>query len=153
MANTYKRILLHLVFAVKNREAVLDKSWRPKLFEYIHGIVNQRGHFCYAVNGYYDHLHIVFDYKAHELIQDLVREIKKSSSAFIKENSFVKGKFEWQSGYGIFSHGYNNKDTVIKYILNQEQHHSKDSGRKEYKGFLGKNEIEFKDEYVFTFFE
>lgn len=153
MANTYKRILLHIVFAVKRREALLQKEWRGRLFEYIAGIINERKHYSYAVNGHFDHIHIFFDYKGHELIEDLVREIKKSSNTFINNENLSPKKFEWQSGYGVFSHGYSDRDTVIKYVMNQENHHKKKTFREEYFDFLKKNEIEFKDEYVFEFFD
>jgi putative transposase len=153
MADTYRKVYLHIVFAVKYRQALLDKSWRGNLFAYIAGILNQRGHFSLAVNGYSDHIHLFFHYSCNELIADLVREIKKASNQYIKENKLSPFKFEWQNGYGVFSNGYREKDTVIKYILNQEEHHGKQSFRKEYLALLKKYEIEYKDEYVFEFFE
>lgn len=132
MANNYKRILLHIVFAVKNRDALLHKSWRDRVFKYVAGIVNERKHFSYAVNGYHDHIHIFLDYKGHELIEELVREIKKASNNFIKNEKLSQKKFEWQSGYGVFSHGFSDRDIVIKYIMNQENHHKKITFRDEY---------------------
>ena len=153
MANTYKKLYLQIVFAVKNRNAVLHKSWRSSLFQYIFGVVNQRGHYCYAVNGYSDHIHIFFDYKGHELISDLVREIKKISNAYINKKGLTPHKFEWQSGYGIFSHGSREKDVIINYIKNQEKHHMQKSFKKEYIQLLKSYEIEFQNEYVFEFYD
>jgi len=138
MANSYRKVNLQIVFAVKNRQALLHKSWRPELFKYIAGIINQKNHYSLAVNGVEDHLHIFLDYNCRELIEDLVREIKKSSNTYINDKKLCKYKFEWQSGYGVFSHGYREKDTVIKYIKNQEEHHKKKS---------------FREEYVFDFFD
>lgn len=136
MANTYKSIYLQIVFAVKNREALLDKSWRSELFRYITGIVNNRGHFSLAVNGVQDHVHIFLDFNGQELIQELVREIKKSSSHYIKKKKLTLFHFEWQSGYGVFSHGYREKDIIIKYILNQEDLHRIKTFKEEYLSFL-----------------
>jgi REP element-mobilizing transposase RayT len=153
MANTYRKVYLHIVFAVKNRKALLDKSWRNELFAYMAGSLNKREHYSLAVNGFTDHVHLFFDYNCNELISDLVREIKKSSNDFIKEKGVCKEKFEWQSGYGVFSNGYREKDTIIKYILNQEKHHSKRKFQEEYLSLLENHEIEFKNEYVFEFFE
>ena len=153
MPNSYRKILLHIVFAVKNRDALLHKSWRGKVFEYIAGTIKQRGHFSLAVNGVENHIHILVDYKGHELIEDLVREIKKASTKFIKENKLSKYAFNWQSGYAAFSVGYSQLDTVIKYILRQEQHHRKNSFRNEYLFLLNKYEIEYKDQYLFDFLD
>ena len=77
---------LHVVFAVKNRTALLEKSWRYRLFAYVSKTLSQRGHYALAVNGHLDHIHLFFDYNCKELIADLVREIKKSSNKFVKEN-------------------------------------------------------------------
>ena len=153
MANTYRKLHLQIVFAVKNRKALLDKSWRPELFKYISGIINQRNHYSLAVNGVEDHLHIFLDYNGRELIEDLVREIKKSSNAYIRDNNLCPYKFEWQSGYGVFSHGYREKGIIIDYIKNQEEHHRKQTFRKEYMAFLKSFEIDYKEEYVFDFLE
>ena len=106
-----------------------------------------------AVNGTADHVHIFFDYKGHELIADLIRELKRGASNFIKDKKLCPYKFEWQSGYGVFSHSYKEKDRVIKYVLNQEEHHKTRSFREEYFLFLKENEVEFNEEYVFDFID
>jgi REP element-mobilizing transposase RayT len=151
MANTYKSIYLQIIFAVKNRDALLSPNWRADIFKYIAGILNQRGHYSLAVNGHMDHIHIFFDYNTKELISDLVREIKKSTSNYIKKNRLSPYHFEWQSGYGVFSHGYREKDIIIKYVMNQEEHHRTRSFKEEYLSFLKSYEIDFKDEYLFDF--
>lgn len=153
MANTYRKIYLQIVFAVKNREALLDKAWRQNVFKYIAGIINTRKHYSLAVNGTKDHIHIFLDYKPYELIEDLVREIKKASTAYIRNEKLCPFKFEWQSGYGVFSHGHREKDIIIKYVMNQEAHHQKKSFQKEYMTLLSSNDIDFKEEYVFDFLE
>ncbi len=106
MANTYSSINLQIVFSVKNRPALLEKQWRGEIFPYMSGIINERGIYSLAVNGVSDHVHLFFDYKGKELISDLIREVKKSSNSYIKEKGWIKSKFKWQSGYGVFSHGY-----------------------------------------------
>ncbi|MCP9756142.1 IS200/IS605 family transposase [Lacihabitans sp. CCS-44] len=153
MADTYRKVYLHVVFAVKNRKALLDKSWRNELFAYMAATLNKRGHFSLAVNGYHDHVHLFFDYNCKELISDLVREIKKSSNEFVTAGRFCSTKFEWQNGYGVFSNGHREKDTIIKYIVNQEKHHSKRSFKEEYLSLLASYNVEYKNEYVFEFFD
>lgn len=153
MADSYKKVYLHIVFSVKHRQALLEKTWRHVLFAYISGILNKRGHYSLAVNGYNDHIHLFFDYSCAELIPDLVREIKKSSNQYISDNKFTNHKFEWQNGYAVFSNGFREKDDVIKYILNQEEHHSKRTFKDEYISLLNSYKVEFKNEYIFDFFD
>lgn len=153
MANTYKKVYLHVVFAVKNRKALLHKDWRHRLFIYISKSLRERGHFPLAVNGHVDHVHLFFDYSCNELISDLVREVKKSSHQFIVDNNMTSFKFDWQSGYGVFSNSSSEKDRIIKYIINQDEHHGSRSFKDEYLSMLERYEIQYKDEYVFKFFE
>ena len=113
MANTYTKIYIQAVFAVKNRQALLKKEHRPEIFKYMAGIINNRGHKALAVNGYDDHVHLLFNFKPKEELSLLVQEIKKASNAFIKEKRMTLFKFQWQSGYGAFSHGYRELNKVI----------------------------------------
>ncbi len=100
-----------------------------------------------------DHVHIFIGYNVNQLITNLVEEIKTSSNAWIKINNLSKVKFEWQRGYGVFTHSHSQMNTVIQYIKSQEIHHQKRTFREEYLELLQKNEIEFNDEYVFIFFD
>ena len=65
----------------------------------------------------------------------------------------VRGKFSWQEGYGAFSYGHSQLDTIIRYIQNQEQHHRRRSFKDEYLAWLKKFEIPFEEIYVFQFIE
>ena len=153
MANPYKKVYLHIVFAVKHRHALLGKDWRDKVFAYIAGILNKRGHYSLAVNGYNDHVHIFFDYSCKELISDLVREIKKASNQYIVENIFTKNKFEWQNGYAVFSVGYRDKEIILNYIVNQEAHPTSRTFKEEYISLMTKYEVDYEEEYIFEFFD
>ena len=82
-------------------------------------------------------------------LSDLVRDIKNNSTNFINRRHFVQNKFNWQNGYGAFSYGHSQIDSVYRYILNQKEHHRKRSFREEYLEFLKKFEIEFNEEYLF----
>jgi putative transposase len=86
-------------------------------------------------------------------LSDLVREVKKSSNDYIKEMAFTKFKFQWQEGYGAFSYSHSNLDNVIAYVMNQKEHHKKQTFRAEYLEFLRKFEVEFKDEYLFEWYD
>lgn len=153
MANTYTQCYFQLVFAVKNRDALIKKSLKNELEMYISGIVQNHKHKLLAINAMPDHIHIFIGYHISQIIPDLVEEIKTSSNTWIKKGNLSKFKFEWQKGYGAFTYSHSQIDAVVKYIMNQESHHQKKSFREEYLEMLRKNEIEFKDEYVFEFFD
>ena len=153
MADTYTQCYVHLVFAVKNRDALIKKEWKNELEKYITGIIRNHKHKLLSVNAMPDHIHIFIGYNVNQLIPNLVEEIKTSTNAWIKNSNLSIFKFEWQRGYGAFTHSHSQINTVIQYILNQEIHHQKRTFREEYLEILQKNEVEFKDEYVFIFFD
>lgn len=151
--STYSQIYIQIVFAVKNRQALIANSWQEELYKYVTGIVQNKGHKMLAINGMPDHIHILIGMKPSCCLSDLVREIKKSSNSFVKEKEFSKYKFEWQEGFGAFSYSHSSLDNVIGYIKNQKEHHKKRSFKEEYIDFLEKFQIEFKDEYLFEWIE
>lgn len=104
MANTYTQIHLQFVFAVKHRDAAIDKSWKENLYRYITGIVQTNNHKLLAINGMPDHIHLFVGMRPTQSVSDLLQDIKGSSSKWINDNKLVKGKFEWQEGYGAFSY-------------------------------------------------
>jgi len=153
MANTYSKIYLQIVFAVKFREALIQKEWKGRLHAYITGIVKGDGHKMLAINSMPDHIHLFIGYKPTHLIPDLVEEIKTSSNGFVKANKFSKSQFAWQKGYGAFSYSRSQIPDVARYIENQELHHAKKTFREEYIDMLRKFEVEYDEKYLFDFFE
>ncbi len=149
MANTYTQIHIQFVFAVRFREAVIHSSWKDELYRYMTGIVQNNKHKLIAINGIPDHIHILIGMRPTQSISDLMQDIKGSSSKWINQKGFIKGKFEWQEGYGAFSYGKSQVKDVIAYIENQEQHHSKKTFRDEYMDFLKKFDIEYDEQYIF----
>jgi putative transposase len=152
MANTYTQCYFHLVFAVKNRDALIRKNWKDEFEMYITGIAQNHRHKMLAIGAMPDHIRILLGYNVNQLIPDLVEEIKTSSNSLIKGKRLSKFKFEWQKGYGAFTHSHSQIDPVAKYILSQEEHHKNRSFKEEYFEILKKNDVEFKEEYVFEFF-
>jgi putative transposase len=152
-AGTFSQIYLQLVFAVKGRQSLISQKWEDELFKYITGIVQNKGQKLMAINGMPDHIHLLIGMKPSCRLSDLVREIKKSSNAWINEQGFIKGKFEWQEGYGAFSYSKSAIDQVAKYVMNQKEHHKKRSFREEYVDFLRKYELPFDERYLFDWLE
>lgn len=149
MANTYTQIHIQFVFAVKFRDAVIHSSWKDELYRYMTGIVQNNKHKLIAINGMPDHIHILIGMRPTQSISDLMQDIKGSSSKWINQKGFIKGKFEWQEGYGAFSYGKSQIKDVIAYIENQEQHHSRKTFRDEYMDFLKKFDVEYDEQYIF----
>jgi len=149
MANTYSQIYIHGVFAVQGRQNLISKKWEKELYKYITGIVTNEGQKLIAINGMPDHLHILLGIKPNQKISDLIRDIKANSSRFINNKNWISGKFEWQKGFGAFSCGQSQLNSVISYIQNQENHHKKLSFREEYLKFLKSYNIEYKSDYLF----
>lgn len=153
MAGTYSKVYIQLVFAVKGRQNLLLKGWRTELFKYISGIITNKGQKSIIVNGVEDHVHILIGLKPAMAIADLARDIKNNSSKFINDKRFIKGKFQWQEGYGVFSYSEEQIDRVYKYIENQEEHHRKASFKEEYKDFLTQFNIDHEDKYLFDWLD
>jgi len=153
MANTYTKIYIQAVFSPQNRRCLIQKSWEDELYKYITGIVQNNGHKMLAINGMPDHIHLFFGMKPNQALSDLIREIKSNSSKWINEKGFMREKFSWQAGFGAFSYGHSQLNDVISYIMKQKEHHKKGSFKDEYLLFLRKFDVEFKNEYVFNFFD
>ena len=151
--STYSQIYIQIIFAVKSRDSLINPSWEEELYKYISGIIKNKEQKMLAINGMPDHIHFFIGMKPFCCLSDLVREVKKSSSDFIKEKKLSKYKFQWQEGYGAFSYSHSNLDNVIRYIENQKNHHKKQTFKDEYIEFLTKFEIEFKNEYLFEWID
>ena len=153
MPDTYTQLNIHVVFVVKKRESVLLPHFKPRLCEYLSGSLRNLKHFPLAVNGHYDHLHLFFEMHPAQALSDVVRDLKSGSSKWINDKKLLPGNFSWQDGYGGFSYSRSQRDDVIKYVMNQDKHHGKVTFRDEYLTMLKSFEIEFKEQYLFEFFE
>lgn len=153
MANTYTQLHIQLVFALKGRDNLIPQKHKEELHKYITGIVQSRGNKMLAINAMPDHIHIFLGLNPANSISDLVRDIKTNSSTFITQQKLTQHKFNWQEGYGAFSYAHSQVDAVIQYVLNQEQHHKKQTFKEEYLQFLNKFEIEYDEKYLFDWIE
>ena len=149
MSDTFSQIYIHLVFAVRNRKALILPSWEEELFKYISGIVRNKGEKMLTINGISNHIHLLIGMKPTCCLSDLVREIKKSSTNFIMEKKFTPYNFHWQEGFGAFSYSHSQIDMIFRYIEKQKEHHKKMSFKEEYLEFLNSFDVDFKEEYLF----
>jgi len=153
MPNTYSQIYIQIVFAVKGKQNLIQNDHREELHKYITGIVQNRGQKMLAIFCMPDHTHIFIGLQPSIAISDLVRDIKAGSSKFINDNKWMRGKFNWQEGFGAFSYSRSHIDKVVHYILNQQEHHRKKSFREEYIEFLTKYAVDYNEKYLFEWIE
>jgi REP element-mobilizing transposase RayT len=153
MAGTFSQIYIQVVFAVKNRNALISSEWEEELYKYITGIVQNKGQKMLVIKGDRNHIHFLIGMKPTCCLSDLIREVKKSSNKFINEKRFIGYNFQWQDGFGAFSYSHSALDRVIQYIENQKEHHERKTFKEEYLGNLKKIEIEFKEEYLFEWID
>jgi len=153
MANTFSQIYLQFVFAVQNRQCLIAKANKEELHKYITSLAQARKAKMLAVHCMPDHIHLFVGFKPSVLISDFVKQIKVESNEFINDKKWIKGRFNWQEGYGVFSYGHSQIDRVCKYIFNQEAHHKKKTFKQEYLEFLEKFAISFEKEYLFDWID
>lgn len=153
MANTYSKIFIQLIFAVRNRDALILPEFEEELYKYISGIIRNQDQKLLAINGTNDHVHIFIGLEPKCRISDLVRDVKSDTSEMINKKKLSKFRFNWQEGYGAFSYAESQKQDVINYVMNQKEHHRKKSFREEYLNLLKKFEVDYNPKYVFDFFE
>ncbi len=147
--STFTQLLYHIVFSTKNREKVLNKENREKLFRYIWGVLKNNNCVLYRINGVEDHLHIITHIHPTITVSSLINDIKVSSSKWIKEENLFNNFSLWQVGYGAFTYSIKEKAVLINYVKNQESHHKTISFRDEYIELLKHHEIEFDEKYLF----
>ncbi|HEX8022850.1 IS200/IS605 family transposase [Mucilaginibacter sp.] len=149
MGNTYTQLYIHFVFAVKYRASLIDEAWGERLRQYITSIVQKQEHKVIAINNMPDHLHLFVGLNPNQAISDLIRVVKSDSSEWINREGLTHNKFQWQQGYGAFSHSRSQVAKVVHYIESQQEHHKKKTFLDEYQHILKDFNIEFDERYIF----
>lgn len=153
MANTYTQLYVQIVFTVKNRENLISSKLRNELEKIMCTIVSDNHSKSLAVYCNPDHTHILIGLHPSISVSNIAEAIKAGSSGWINREKRVIGKFSWQSGYGAFTYSKSQIDDVVKYILNQPEHHKRKTFREEYLEFLKKFDVPFDDKYLFEWFD
>ena len=149
MPQSLTNVLVHLIFSTKDRQPFLsDPALQAELHNYLGGVVNHHGGKSIVVGGVSDHVHLLLVLPKTISVADLVRELKRSSSLWIKQRDTKLKDFAWQGGYGAFSIGQSEVEVVRDYIAKQEQHHRKRTFQDEFRVFLNKYGIPYDEKYV-----
>jgi REP element-mobilizing transposase RayT len=147
MASTYLSLHYHIVFGTKNRMPFIAEEWRPRLHDYLGGIIRRLGGVSERIGGIEDHVHLLLSLKATHSLAELMRELKKSSSVWVHD-ALGEKQFAWQEGYAAFTVSASALDAVRKYIANQEQHHRMKSFREELLEMLEKAGVDYNPDYL-----
>lgn len=146
--SAYRQIFYQLVFGTKYRQPVIVKKYDNELYKFISGIIKNNHCHLYRINGIEDHIHIMSDLHPSISLSDYIKEIKVTSSIWMK-NSGKFTMFEgWQTGYGAFTYSIREKNMIINYIKKQKTHHQSETFYDEYKRLLIENGIEFDEKYL-----
>jgi REP element-mobilizing transposase RayT len=149
MPQSLAKILLHTVFSTKDRRPFLrDKPLREELHRYLGGILANHDCQPIIIGGVEDHVHILSMLSRTCQAAEMVKEVKRGSTLWLKAKRPDLHDFAWQNGYGIFSIGFSQVGTVRAYIAGQEEHHRKFSFQDELRKLLRRYEIEFNELYV-----
>ena len=148
MAHTFTCLFTHLIFSTKNRNGLLRPEIRPRLFDYMGGMIRKMNGKSALINGVEDHLHILAILPTTMALSDFMRDLKGDLSVWAKE-AFDIRDFAWQTGYAAFSVSKSGVEAVRAYIAGQEEHHRRITFQEEYLEFLKRHEIEYDERFVF----
>ena len=147
MAHT--QILYQLVFATKNRLKVLGASNRSELYKYMQAVMDRRKCYCFAIGGVEEHVHLVFTLHPSVALADLVKDLKVSTSLYIKKQNLFPSFTSWAVKYGAFTYDIEAKDNLVRYVLNQVEHHKSTTFEEEYLEFMKEFNVEYDERFVF----
>lgn len=147
MPSTYLSLHYHLVFGTKHRMPVIDSTWQSRLHEYLGGTIRGLGAFPEEIGGVADHVHVLAGLKATHCLADVLRELKKASSMWVHEELRIS-HFAWQEGYAAFTVSATARESVRRYIVNQEQHHRQRTFREEVVEMLEKAGVAYDPKYL-----
>jgi len=152
MANTYTQLYIQFVFSVRGRKNLIKEHFRDELEKVMSGIITNQKCKTYAIYCNPDHTHIFVGMHPTMSPSKLMEQVKSGSSKWLNQKQYISGKFSWQNGFGAFTYSKSHIDKVVKYILNQPEHHKKQSFKEEYLLLLQKFEIQYDSKYLFEWY-
>jgi REP element-mobilizing transposase RayT len=147
--NSYRQILYHIVFCTYCRRDVLPVEHHTELYQYIHGIIKNRGCVLYRINGTENHIHILSDLHPTVCLSDYIKEIKTASNRWMKDTGDFPYFQHWAEGSCALTYSLRDKQMLINYIKKQKEHHRIEAFEEEYKRLLIENGIKWDERYIF----
>ena len=149
MANTYTQLLYHVVFSTKDRKPAIKTGRRRDLFAYLWGIHENLKCHVYRIGGVDDHIHVLTSIPKTLTLSKYVEQIKTGTTNWVRRESVYPNWPGWQDGYGGFTESWKEKDRLIEYIKNQEEHHRTVTFEEEYLRLLEEAGVDFDERYLF----
>ncbi|MEZ5014733.1 MAG: transposase [Chitinophagales bacterium] len=149
MPNTYTQLYVHAVIVISHRNNIISPEWEIDLYKYMSGIITNKRNKSILVNGYKNHVHLLYGQNPGVCISDTLRDVKNNSTNFLNKNFFIGKGFSWQEGFGAFSCSRRDLERVYAYIERQREHHEKKTFREEYLELLKEYHIAYNERYVF----
>ncbi|MEA2206174.1 MAG: REP-associated tyrosine transposase [Blastocatellia bacterium] len=146
MGSTFFSLHYHIIFSTKERRPLIRREWQPRLHSYLGGIIRGMNGVAQSVGGVSDHVHLLVSLGTTHRISDVLRDLKKDSTNWVKEN--FDNAFRWQEGYAAFTVSPSGTNSVRRYIENQEEHHRKKSFVDELKELLEKAGIAYDEKFL-----
>jgi REP-associated tyrosine transposase len=150
MGHTYTSLHYHIVFSTKDRSKLIFSEIKEPLLAYVAKTINNEFGFTRKANCTEDHIHICADLKSRFALSDIMRKLKANSSHWVNSNFQLQCKFAWQEGYGAFSVSKSSIKDVLKYVVNQEEHHKTMTFKEEFIKLLEKHEVEYEKKYIWV---
>jgi putative transposase len=145
--SSYRQVLYHIIFRTKDGKNTLNQANAKELYAYIAGILKTKKCHLYRINGVENHIHMLCDLNPNLALSDFMRDVKASSSLWLKQCNHFPRFSGWAGGYGAFTKSYRDKDMIINYIKNQQEHHRKVTFEDEYRRILQEGGVEIDERY------
>ena len=145
--SSYRQILYHIIFRTKNSQKTLSIDHSDELYAYIAGFIKKKGCFPYQINGIENHIHILSDLHPSIALADFMRDLKASSSIWLKGSHKFSDFVSWADGYAALTYAWKDKEMIINYIKNQKEHHKHETFEEELRKILEEFEIEINDKF------
>jgi putative transposase len=145
--SSYRQIIYQIIFRTKQSHKTLKLEDNERLFKYIWGTIKNKNCHLYRVNGMEEHIHILTDLHPGIALADFIRDIKTASSIWLKDSYYFPNFVGWADGYAALTYSYWDKDKLINYIKNQQEHHSTETFEDEYRRLLEEHNIKIDERY------
>jgi len=150
MAQTLVCLRVHVVFSTKDRRPMITPEVEPELYAYLAGTAKNLDSSCLAAGGTSNHVHLLISQSKNIALSQLMEEIKKSSSKWIKTKAPSLRSFGWQDGYGAFTIGRSQVEALERYIAAQKERHKKQSFEEELVRLLNKYGVQYDERYIWS---
>ena len=145
--SSYRQILYHVVFRTKNSRKTLNSIHTKELYAFTAGLIKNKNCFLYSINGIENHVHLLCDLHPSIALADFIRDMKTSTSIWLKQSGKFPDFQAWAVGYAALTYAWRDKEMIASYIKNQQEHHKTVSFEDELKRMLRENGIDFNEDF------